>query len=237
MRTELESNTEVEFQKNLFKFSKEEIKTLGVRTPIVRQISKKYFNEIKSKQIQKKEIFEVCEEFLKTGFIEESVIGFDWAYRCKEQFQESDFEIFELWLKNYVSNWGTCDNFCTHAFGELLLQFPDLLPKTKNWSSSTNRWLRRASAVVLIYPLKYSKDKKTQSMFLSSVFEVCDSLLLDEDDLVQKGYGWLLKETSNIYLDEVYSYVLIHKDKMSRTALRYAVEKFPMDLRKNAMEK
>ena len=89
--------------------------------------------------------------------------------------------------------------------------------------------MRRASAVVLIYSVR-----KKQS--LKDVFEVADSLLTDEDVMVQKGYGWMLKEASNKYPHEVFEYVMKHKRDMSRTALRYAIEKLPSQSRRQAMK-
>ena len=62
-----------------------------------------------------------------------------------------------------------------------------------------------------------------------------EELLLDKEDLVQKGYGWMLKEASNIYPMVVFKYVMKHKDVMPRTALRYAIEKMPKDWKKRAM--
>jgi len=74
-------------------------------------------------------------------------------------------------------------------------------------------------------------------MFLDDVFDIADRLLTDQDDLVQKGYGWLLKEASRQHQKKVLAYVLAHKKTMPRTALRYAIEKMPLDARKKAMEK
>ena len=67
--------------------------------------------------------------------------------------------------------------------------------------------------------------------FLDDVFEISDLLLLDGDDLVQKGYGWLLKEASKSHQQEVFEYVMRKKAVMPRTALRYAIEKMPQNLR------
>lgn len=60
---------------------------------------------------------------------------------------------------------------------------------------------------------------------------------MDDQDMVQKGYGWMLKVAGDYYPDEVFSYVMKRKDKMPRTALRYAIEKYPPHKRKEAMEK
>jgi 3-methyladenine DNA glycosylase AlkD len=61
--------------------------------------------------------------------------------------------------------------------------------------------------------------------------------LLDDDYLVQNGYGWMLKVVSNSYPDEVFNYVMKHKAEMPRRALRYAIEKLSPGLKKKAMSK
>jgi len=76
-----------------------------------------------------------------------------------------------------------------------------------------------------------------KGQFLKDVFEISDLLLLDEDDLVQKGYGWLLKVASHLHQKEVFDYVMKNKENMPRTALRYAIEKMPQSLRKEAMKR
>jgi 3-methyladenine DNA glycosylase AlkD len=59
----------------------------------------------------------------------------------------------------------------------------------------------------------------------------------DDEPLVLKGYGWLLKEATRHYQDEVYQYILEHKHEMPRVALRYAIEKLPTDMKDIAMKK
>ena len=72
---------------------------------------------------------------------------------------------------------------------------------------------------------------------LEGIFEIADGLLTDRDDLVQKGYGWMLKAAAESHRLEVFGFVLRHKTTMPRTALRYAIEKMPPDLKRRAMEK
>lgn len=95
---------------------------------------------------------------------------------------------------------------------------------------SDNRWTRRASAVSLIIPARKGK-------FLNEIFEIADILLQDKDDLVQKGYGWMLKAASESNQEAVFEYVIRNKAAMPRTALRYAIEKMPGDLKSKAMAK
>jgi 3-methyladenine DNA glycosylase AlkD len=90
--------------------------------------------------------------------------------------------------------------------------------------------MRRASAVSLIVPAKHGR-------FLKESIEIADLLLTDTDDMVQKGYGWLLKEASRKHTDEVFAYVMKNKRQMPRTALRYAIELMPKELKAEAIKK
>ena len=228
IKKQLKDNVDLEYKKNSYNFFKEEIRLYGVRTPVVRNISKNYFSEIKDSN--KKQIFFLCEELLRSGYIEESVIAFDWTYRIKDQYEKKDFKIFDSWLKKYVSDWGRCDDLCTHALGFYLFKFPEFLPKIEKWAFSKNRWQRRASAVCLIYSLKRKRN-------LTNAFNIANILLEDSDDLVQKGYGWMLKEASNVYPDEIFNFVNENKKIMPRTALRYAIEKMPKEIKIELMKK
>jgi 3-methyladenine DNA glycosylase AlkD len=46
---------------------------------------------------------------------------------------------------------------------------------------------------------------------------------LDKDDLVQKGYGWMLKASSKTHQMEIFDYIMKEKSDIPRTALRYAI--------------
>ncbi len=97
------------------RFFKEEITVYGVKAAIVQKISKEFFAEIKEKS--KAEIFAVCEKLWQSGYMEESFIACDWSNRLHKQFEPADFETFERWIKNYVSNWASCDTLCNHTVG------------------------------------------------------------------------------------------------------------------------
>ena len=228
IRRDLESSVDEKTKNSSQHFFKEAIKVYGVKTPVVKKIAKRYFDEIKEKN--KKEIFSLCEKLLESDYCEEAFITFEWAYSLRKYYDETDFPMFEDWIEKYVNNWAKCDTLCNHSLGSFIEQFPQYIDSLKAWTRSENRWLRRASAVTLILPARNGK-------FLNDVFEICDSLLKDEDDLVQKGYGWLLKEASKPHRKQVFDYITKNKRDMSRTALRDAIEKLPKDLRDIAMKR
>jgi len=228
IRKELRENADEKHRQSIQRFFKEEVKLLGVKTPIFRKITKKYFPAIKDRP--KQEIFSLCEKLLESGFMEDRGVAFDWAFHLRHQYEKKDFTILESWLNKYVTNWAACDSLCCRALGYFIYKFPEYFPKVKKWAVSNNRWVRRGSAVVLIYSIEKEKP-------LAPVFEIADILLLDKDDMVQKGYGWMLKVASDHEPKKVFEYVMRNKKEMPRTALRYAIEKLSPDLRKQAMVK
>lgn len=228
IRTELRHSIDEKTLATSQKFFKEKIKLYGVKVPTVNKISREYFKLIDCKT--KSEIVELCEILWQSGFIEESFIACNWSYYIHEKYEPEDFQLFEKWITNYVNNWATCDTLCNHTISEFIEMFPEYIVKLKDWATSHNRWLRRASSVTLIIP-----DRKGK--FLNEILEIADILLLDKDDLVQKGYGWMLKAASEANQQEIVDYVIKNKSIMPRTALRYAIEKMPKELKNKAMER
>ncbi len=228
LRNELEQNIDLHTKETAQHFFKEKIKIYGIKTAIVSDISKKYYDEIKD--LDKKEIFKLCEDLFSSGFMEESFIACNWSYYLSKDYEEKDFLLFENWLEKYVDNWATCDTLCNHTVGSFVEKFPSYIKELKKWAKSDNRWVKRASAVSLIIPARKGE-------FLKDIFEIANTLIKDEDDLVQKGYGWMLKAASESHQKEVFDYVIKNKKTMPRTALRYAIEKMPKELRKTAMER
>jgi 3-methyladenine DNA glycosylase AlkD len=228
IRKDLLQNADEHTKESVHRFFKEEVLCYGVKTPRVRTLAKNYFEKLERRD--KNGIFSLCEQLLQSDTCEEAFIAFDWAYRLRGDYEPGDFLIFEHWISEYVNNWAKCDTLCNHAIGSFIEQFPRFVEHLKAWTRSPSRWFRRASAVTLILPARRGE-------FLADVFQIADRLLKDEDDLVQKGYGWMLKEASRIHRKEVFEYVMVHKKEMPRTALRYAIEKMPEDLRLLAMER
>jgi 3-methyladenine DNA glycosylase AlkD len=228
VRRELIDNADEATKQSGKRFFKEDVKIYGVRTATVTKVSKQAFKGIKD--LPKKKIFELCEHLWASGMLEESFVACSWSYAINKQYTEDDFLVFEKWVNQYVGNWASCDTLCNHSIGTLIEMYPTYIEKLKEWTGSKNRWVRRASAVSLIVPAK-------KGLFKEDIFEIADKLLLDADDLVQKGYGWMLKSLCNNYEDDVYRYVLNNRTIMPRTALRYAIEKMPKDKKQEAMKR
>ncbi len=226
IREELKAAADEKVKISTQRFFKEETKVYGLKSAAVAKIANTYFSQIIN--LDKKEIFALCEELFSSGYLEEFGIAAMWSYKIKDRFLPADFKVFERWIKKYIDNWAKCDTLCNHTVGEFLEQNPTFVNELKKWTKSKNRWVKRAAAVSLIVPAK-------KGMFLNDVFEIAELMLTDKDDMVQKGYGWVLKEASRKNQTQVFEFVMKNKKDMPRTALRYAIEKMPIEMRKRAM--
>jgi len=228
IRDTLSKNSDNAIKESSKRYFKEEVKVYGTKTAFVVKMGKEKYKEIK--HLSKKEVFALCEELYQSGYMEEAFIACSWANFKIDEFEIGDIDVFERWIDKYIDNWAECDTLCNHTIGDYLVKFPASVSVLERWAKSNNMWLRRAASVSLILPARKGE-------FLDEVFKIADILLLDSEDLVQKGYGWMLKEASRKHQDEVFGYVVKNKKVMPRTALRYAIEKIPKELRELAMKK
>ena len=102
IKDELSQNVDENIRNGFHRFFKEDVKCYGVETATVKKIAKKYYKEIEQKD--KKEIFSLCEQLLKSDYCEDAFIAFDWAYRVRNEYEPDDFEMFEYWIETYVNN-------------------------------------------------------------------------------------------------------------------------------------
>ena len=197
------------------------------KTNDVRKLSAMLFKDVKDKPLE--HVLTVCEELLEQRRWAMGVIAYDFAYRMKDQYDGNTFDVFEGWLEKYVRGWGDCDDFCTHAFGELICQNTKLTEKTIAWTKRNEFWMRRAAAVVLLLPIGKDKHKEINPL------RVSDILMNDEHHLVLKGYGWMLKALSTKKPELVFNYLIKNRAVMPRVAYRYALEKMDADKKRVLM--
>ncbi len=228
VRRELKEASDEKTREQGLRYFREDVNLYGIRAKTVSEIARANYALVR--KAGKDEILAMCDSLWMSGMMEESFVACMWSEKQVPSFVPSDFAMLERWVHNYVTNWAYCDTLWNHTVGDFIQKYPDYIADLKRWAHSENRWVKRASAVSLIIPAR-------RGNFLDDIFEIADNLLLDRDDMVQKGYGWMLKEASKPYQKEVFDYVVRHKAVMPRTALRYAIEKMPADLRAAAMSK
>ncbi|TFG12191.1 DNA alkylation repair protein [Candidatus Thorarchaeota archaeon] len=200
-----------------------------VNTPAVRTAASKALRLLKERGIMTMDsLLPLCESLLDTGQWPHRTIAFQWSFSLKKQFQPRHFAFLDGWVNTYLHSWGSCDDLCTHSMGYFLMKHPQFVESVKKWVQPDNPYVRRAAAVSFIYALRKGK-------LFEHIFDISDNLMHDTHHHVLKGYGWMLKEATLYFMNDVFEYVMENKEHMPRLSLRYAIEKMPKDMRKKAM--
>jgi len=187
---------------------------IGLTVPQSRNIA------IKFKDLEFADIIEL----LKSKIHEERLIA---LLILVHKFQKEPLEqrrIYDFYIKNikYVNNWDLVDLSSDKIVGGYLIDKPkEILLKFAN---SENIWEKRIAMISTYNFIKNNKFKDS--------LKIAEILVNDKNDLIQKAVGWMLREIGNRDREQELKFLKKYYKKMGRTALRYALEKFPESLRK-----
>jgi 3-methyladenine DNA glycosylase AlkD len=188
---------------------------LGIPVPELRKIAKRY------RKLEMKDI----ELLLHSKTHEERLVSLMILVDKYERSSDSErVELVEFYLDNtsYVNNWDLVD-----------LSAPNLLRSHVSkrgdrsllyaLAGSENMWERRMSLLATLGLIRNGE--------FEDALKIAKLLLKDESDLVQKALGWMLREVGNRDMKAERDFLDKHRVEMNRTALRYAIEKFPEKIR------
>lgn len=137
-------------------------------------------------------------------------------------------QIYWLYLDNtkYINNWDLVDISAPHIVGAFLMA----KSKTPLYTlaKSASLWERRVSIMSTFYFIRHNQFSET--------LKIAKLLLADEQDLIHKAVGWMLREVGKRDVESEEKFLRIHYKGMPRTVLRYAIEKFPETKRRKYLE-
>lgn len=187
---------------------------IGVTVPDTREVAKKF------KTLQLSEV----EKLLQSKIHEERLVA---LFILIHQFEKGDErtkdKIYRFYLLNkaYVNNWDLVDASAYKIVGAHLIdRDKHILYKM---AKSRLLWDRRIAIVSTFTFIKAGK--------LNDTFKIAKLLLDDNEDLIRKAVGWMLREAGKKDVEMLKQFLKIHYKNMPRTMLRYAIEKFPQNLR------
>lgn len=190
-------------------------KFLGLSVPMLHEFSKQFLT------LSIRDISVLLESKLH----EERLVG---LLILVKQYKKADMttqkKICAFYLKNAkrINNWDLVDSSAHHIVGHYLSD------KNKavlyRLAKSTNLWERRIAIVSTWYFIRQNQ--------LDDTFKISKLLLNDNHDLIHKASGWMLREAGKRDLKKQEKFLKMHYQKMPRTMLRYAIEKFPESKRK-----
>jgi len=196
-------------------FFKEQIKSHGWYTADLRRAVRGCRREI----LQGHDfdfLVRVADDLFSGSVLEERVAAVFLLENLDGQFTDREFRIFEKWLDR-ISSWADHDGLVHYLIAPMMAAKPSRTKAVFRWAKSPNRWHRRAACVSLIRGAR-------AKMFFPETVNLSEILLDDEDDIVQKGLGWLLRETVKFDAKRTVPYLMKIRDHAPRLVLRTACE-------------
>ena len=193
---------------------------LGGTVPETRSVAKKY---------QALELLEI-EKLFNSPFHEArlcAAIILNLQFKVAKTFQERK-KLFDFYMKQVraerINNWDIVD-VSAPWMGVYLKEVEDPMPLLIKLAKSKSLWQRRVS-MILTFALIRKGD-------LEPTIIIAQSLLKDDQDLIHKAVGWMLRELGKRDVMMLRRFLSEHAHEMPRTMLRYSIEKLPERERKN----
>ena len=207
-------------------FFKEEIKSRGWYTAELRRVAVRFRRTIIREQ-SLPFLLKVADQLFRGRILEEKVFAALMLEKIVDQLGDPEFRLFESWLDR-ITSWADHDGLVHSLIGPMIVAKPSRARAVFVWAKSKNRWHRRAACVALIQGTR-------QKMFLPDIKRLSNQLLCDEDDMVQKGLGWLLRETVKHGPPTTLTYIRQIRGRAPRLVLRTACETLPASARKRIL--
>ncbi len=207
-------------------FFKEEVKSRGWYTAELRKVAVRSRRSIAG-EMGMEFLVQVADQLFSGQVLEEKVFAVFLLEKQTHLLREKEFRLFASWLDR-VSSWADHDALAHDVLAPMLLDEPKRSRKIFRWAKSRNRWRRRAACVALIRGVR-------EQEFFSDVVRLSEMLLVDEDDMVQKGLGWLLREAAKYNPKRTVPYLMKIRKRAPRLVLRTACETLPEATRKRIL--
>jgi len=172
-------------------------------------------------------LVQVADRLFSGTVLEEKIAAVFLLEKMDAQFRDAEFKLFETWLDR-ISSWSDHDGLVHYLIAPMVAAKPARVNAVFRWARSRNRWHRRAACVALIQGTR-------RKMFFPQITRLSNLLLADEDDMVQKGLGWLLRETAKFSPKRTVPYLMKIRERATRLVLRTACETLPAAQRKRIL--
>jgi 3-methyladenine DNA glycosylase AlkD len=207
-------------------FFKQEVQSRGWYTAELRKVAMRFRRSI-ARERGMDFVVQVADKLFSGKVLEEKICAVFLLEKQTAQFSDKEFRLFASWLDR-VSSWADHDALAHYLLAPMVLADPKRSRESFRWAKSRNRWRRRAACVALI---RGARERK----FFPEIVRLSNQLLRDEDDMVQKGLGWLLREAAKADAVRTVSYLMKIKKRAPRLVLRTACETLPAVTRKQVL--
>lgn len=208
-------------------FFKEEVQSRGWYTAELRKFAVRFRRSI-VRERGMDFLVQVADRLFSGQVLEEKVMAVFLLEKQTKNFGDGEFQLFASWLDR-VTSWADHDALAHYLLAPMVAAGPARCGEVLRWAKSANRWRRRAACVALI------RGARERRLF-EQIVRLANRLLHDDDDMVQKGMGWLLRETAKADAKRTVPYLMKIRKDAPRLVLRTACETLPVATRKRVLK-
>ena len=187
IRTVIENGGSAPHTEEVQRFFKHEVRSRGWYTGELRKVAVRFRRTILAEH-DMPYLLEVADQLFRGNVLEEKVFAVVTLQGVVADFGKREFKLFESWLDR-ISSWADHDALVHYLIGPIIAADATLLSRPPRWAKKKSRWHRRAAAVSLIHSTRQHKN-------FDRIQQITEMLLPSDDDMVQKGLGWLLREAA-----------------------------------------
>lgn len=197
---------------------------LGLKVPVTRQVVKRLWRTC---------TFADLEECVGSQFHEVRLAALLVLVQIFQHAKNNPFEqqrCVDFYLSHtlYINNWDLVDLSCYEIVGAWLLDKADRHLLYELASEGHSLWEQRIAMVSCMAFVR-------QGQF-DDCLAIADRLIGHPHDLIHKAVGWLLREVGKRDRQLLVDYLAPRYRTMPRTTLRYAIEHFPPEIRKDYLK-
>ena len=192
---------------------------IGVRVPATRRVAKKHRTLSLADTLT----------LLKSDIHEERLLALIiLIHKFQKGSPDEQALVYERYLDHtkHINSWDLVDISAAHIVGAYL-QSRSRKP-LHALARSESLWERRIAIISTLHFIKNNDFDET--------LKIAEILLSDTHDLIHKAVGWMLREVGKRNIDKESDFLLKHYRNMPRTMLRYAIEKFPEEIRQHYLK-
>jgi 3-methyladenine DNA glycosylase AlkD len=228
LRAALKRGGSAEHAKGVQWFFKEDVKSHGWYTAPLRRFSRQVRAEI-LKQHDMQFLVQVADNMFNGRVLEEKIFAVFLLENLTSSLGPRHFRLFESWIGR-ISSWADHDGLVHYLIAPMVAADRARARRVFVWAKFRDRWHRRAACVALIQGRQHRE-------FFRETVRLSNILLNDEDDIVQKGLGWLLRVTAKVAPKETISYLMSIRNRAPRLVLRTACESLSPAQRKQVLSR
>ncbi len=206
------------------KYLKSEMKHFGVPVPGVRKAAVEFCKQ--NPDIGRADLLRLVKKLWASDWYEHKSVALALLERKVGLLVARDMDLLERLLDQCVT-WAHVDWIAPHVAGSLVERYPTCNEKLDDWATHPNFWVRRASMLALLKPIRTTGEGFDQFSRYAA------SMLHEKEFFIRKAIGWILREASKKHPEITFDFLRRHIGEVSGLTFREGSKKLSTQMRED----